>query len=191
MALAMAVMKDANLSAKLLKIANTRTYNRGQDKISAVSRAVVLIGFERIHNLCVTLKLIESFRDEEPDTGIEQLLISAFLNASIAREMAAAAGAVDIEETYICGLLYGLGEIIVAFTLPDTYREMLRQRRLGREGWPRIQLSTLGGHFSDIGPGSGPELGFPENRGSGDGPAFGRPAARQGQAQSSSRRRLS
>ena len=162
MALAMAVMKDANLSAKLLKIANTRTYNRGQDKISAVSRAVVLIGFERIHNLCVTLKLIESFRDEEPDTGIEQLLISAFLNASIAREMAAAAGAVDIEETYICGLLYGLGEIIVAFTLPDTYREMLRQRRLGREGWPRIQLSTLGGHFSDIGQDLAQSWGFPK-----------------------------
>lgn len=162
MALAMAVMKDANLSAKLLKIANTHTYNRGNDKISAVSRAVVLLGFERIHNLCMTLKLIESFRDQQPDSGIEQLLIRAFLNASIAREMASAAGTVDMEETYICGLLYGLGEIIVAFTLPDTYREMLRLRALGREGWPRIQLQSLGGHFSDIGQDLAQSWGFPK-----------------------------
>ncbi|NCC77522.1 MAG: HDOD domain-containing protein, partial [Clostridia bacterium] len=163
MALAMAVMKDANLSTKLLKIANTPSYNRSGGQISAVSRAVVLIGFERIHNLCVTLKLIESFRDEQPDTGVEQLLISAFLNASLARELAAAAGALDIEEAYICGLLYGLGEIIVAFTLPDTYNEMLRLRERGRERWPRIQLQQLGGHFSDIGQDLAQSWGFPKS----------------------------
>ncbi|GAA0689662.1 hypothetical protein GCM10009104_15220 [Marinobacterium maritimum] len=163
MALAMAVMKDANLSIKLLKIANTSSYNRSGGQISAVSRAVVLIGFERIHNLCVTLKLIESFRDEQPGTGVEQLLISAFLNASLARELAAAAGALDIEETYICGLLYGLGEIIVAFTLPDTYSEMLRLRERAKDSWPRIQLQQLGGHFSDIGQDLAQSWGFPKS----------------------------
>lgn len=163
MALAMAVMKDANLSTKLLKIANTPSYNRSGGHISAVSRAVVLIGFERIHNLCVTLKLIESFRDEQPNSGVEQLLISAFLNASLARELAAAAGALDIEETYICGLLYGLGEIIVAFTLPQAYAEMLRQRKRARDSWPRIQLQQLGGHFSDIGQDLAQSWGFPKS----------------------------
>ncbi|ULG68659.1 HDOD domain-containing protein [Marinobacterium sediminicola] len=163
MALAMAVMKDANLSTKLLKIANTPSYNRSGGQISAVSRAVVLIGFERIQNLCVTLKLIESFRNEQPNAGVEQLLIRAFLNASLARELAAAAGALDIEETYICGLLYGLGEIIVAFTLPDTYAEMLRQRERAKERWPRIQLQQLGGNFSDIGQDLAQSWGFPKN----------------------------
>lgn len=162
MALAMAVMKDANLSTKLLKIANTPTYNRSGSNISAVSRAVVLIGFERIQNLCVTLKLIESFRDEQPDSLIEPLLISAFLNASMAREMAAAANVRDIEEAYICGLLYGLGEVIVAFTLPDTYRDMLRQRVSARDNWSRIQLQTLGGNFSDIGQDLAQSWGFPK-----------------------------
>ncbi len=163
MALAMAVMKDANLSIKLLKIANTPSYNRSGGQISAVSRAVVLIGFERIHNLCVTLKLIESFREEQPDTGVEPLLISAFLNASLARELAAAAGALDIEEAYICGLLYGLGEIIVAFTLPETYSRMLQLRERARDSWPRIQLQQLGGHFSDIGQDLAQSWGFPKS----------------------------
>ncbi len=163
MALAMAVMRDANLSTKLLKIANTPTYNRSGANISAVSRAVVLIGFERIQNLCVTLKLIESFRDEQPDSLIEPLLISAFLNASMAREMAAAANVRDIEEVYICGLLYGLGEIIVAFTLPDVYRDMLRQRVSARESWSRIQLQALGGNFSDIGQDLAQSWGFPKS----------------------------
>jgi len=163
MALAMAVMKDVNLSTKLLKLANTPTYHRTGGRISAVSRAVVLIGFERIQNLCVTLKLIESFRDEHPDSLIEPLLINSFLNASMAREMAAAANVRDIEEAYICGLLYGLGEIIVAFALPEVYRDMLRQRVAARDSWGRIQVQTLGGSFSDIGQDLAQSWGFPKS----------------------------
>ncbi|KEA63242.1 HD domain protein [Marinobacterium lacunae] len=163
MALAMAVMKDANLSAKLLKIANTPHYNRGHGDISVVSRAVVLIGFERIQNLSMTLKLIETFSVDEPGTGMDTLLVSAFLNAAMAREIAMRSGAMDIEESYICGLLYRLGEIVVAYTLPERYRKMLKLRALGREQWERIQLAELGGHFSDIGQDLTQSWGFPKS----------------------------
>ncbi|MBV1787279.1 HDOD domain-containing protein [Marinobacterium sp. D7] len=163
MALAMAVMKDANLSAKLLKIANTPHYNRGHGEISVVSRAVVLIGFEPIQNLSMTLKLIEAFSIDEPGTGMDNLLISAFLNAAMAREIAMRSGAMDIEESYICGLLYGLGEIVVAYTLPERYRKMLKLRALGQEQWEGIQLSELGGHFSDIGQDLSQSWGFPKS----------------------------
>jgi HD-like signal output (HDOD) protein len=163
MALAMAVMKDANLSAKLLKIANTPHYNRGHGNISVVSRAVVLIGFERIQNLSMTLKLIETFSADEPGTGIDNLLVSAFLNAAMAREIAIRSGAMDIEESYICGLLYRLGEIVIAYTLPERYRKMLALRARGKERWESIQLQELGGHFSDIGQDLTQSWGFPKN----------------------------
>lgn len=163
MALALAVMKDANLSAKLLKIANTPHYNRGHGEISVVSRAVVLIGFERIQNLSMTLKLIETFSNDEPGIGMDTLLISAFLNAAMAREIAMRSGAMDIEESYICGLLYGLGEIVVAYTLPDRYRKMLKCRALGQERWERIQLAEMGGNFSDIGQDLTQSWGFPKS----------------------------
>ncbi|WP_432697975.1 HDOD domain-containing protein [Marinobacterium sp. YM272] len=162
MVLAMAVMKDANLSAKLLKIANTPHYNRGHGNISVVSRAVVLIGFERIQNLSMTLKLIETFSEDQPETGIDKLLISAFLNAAIAREVAIRCGAMDAEQSYICGLLYRLGEIIVAYTLPERYRQMQAERALGNHSWSRIQLQELGGHFSDIGQDLTQGWGFPK-----------------------------
>lgn len=162
MALAMAVMKDANLSAKLLKIANTPQYNRGHGNISVVSRAVVLIGFERIQNLSMTLKLIETFSSDEPGTGIDNLLISAFLNAAMAREIAIRSGTLDVEESYIAALLYRLGEIIVAYTLPKVYRQMLDLRARGQLHWDRIQLRELGGHFSDIGQDLAQSWGFPK-----------------------------
>ncbi|NVK44141.1 MAG: HDOD domain-containing protein [Oceanospirillaceae bacterium] len=61
MALAMAVMKDPGLSAKRLRVAKSPGYNRGQGRIEVVSRAVILLGFERIKSLSMTLKPIESF----------------------------------------------------------------------------------------------------------------------------------
>lgn len=83
MMLAMAVMKDANLSARLLRVANTPEFNRGAGEVAAISRAVVLLGFERIKNLSLSLKLIESFTKAYPNSGVETLLQQAFLHAAL------------------------------------------------------------------------------------------------------------
>lgn len=151
MSLALAIMKDPNLTTKLLRLANSSQYNRTGGKVTAISRAVVLIGFERIRNLCMTLKLIESFEDKDPETGIENLLVAAVLNAATARDLAISAGVEDVEETYICGLLFSLGEIVVAYTLPEIYKEMLTLRRMRKLSWMSIQQQALGGEFVSIG----------------------------------------
>ena len=161
MVLAMAIMKDASLSAKLLRIANTPEFNRGLGNVTVISRAVVLLGFNRIKNLSISLKLIESFTEAYPDSNIEKLLLRAFLNASMARELAAKAGIRDIEETFLCGLLFNLGEIITSSTMPAVYREMCNIRAEGNKSWSSIQLSTLGGQFSDIGQDLAQSWGFP------------------------------
>ncbi|SIS79194.1 HDOD domain-containing protein [Neptunomonas antarctica] len=161
MVLAMAILKDASLSAKLLRIANTPEFNRGIGKVAVISRAVILLGFNRIKNLSISLKLIENFNDAHPDSGLEKLLLRAFLNASMARELAAKAGIRDIEETFLCGLLFNLGEIIVSSTMPDVYKKMCAAKALGKQSWSSIQLSELGGQFSDIGQDLAQSWGFP------------------------------
>jgi HD-like signal output (HDOD) protein len=162
MALAMAVMKDASLSTKLLKVANSSYCNRGYGKINVVSRAVVLLGFDQVKSLSVTLKLIDGFGKSHADVDIGGLLLRSFITASMTREIASKAGVDDIEETYICGLLYGLGETIVAYTLPETYQQMLEKRNREAPDWERIQLDVLGGHFSDIGQDLAQSWGFPK-----------------------------
>lgn len=110
MALAMAVMKDVNLSVRVLKLANTPMFNPQNREIASLSRAVVLLGFERILNLAMTIKLVESLREDTPDKVLDQLLVQAFLNASIARELAEAANLRRAEGVYLNGLLHNLGE---------------------------------------------------------------------------------
>lgn len=151
MALALEVMKDASLTTRLLKLANSTFYNRGHGKISSVSRAVITLGFNTVKNMCLTLKLIESFQHDHPGTDLEQALVNAYLNAVFVGELATKSGMSDSEDAYICGLLHALGEIIVAYTLPDHYEAMLSELREGKQSWLTVQKDTLGGTFADIG----------------------------------------
>jgi HD-like signal output (HDOD) protein len=163
MALAMAILKDAGLSAKLLRIANTSEFNRGAGEVSVISRAVIILGFERIKNLSITMKLIESFTQTYPDSHADTLLLRSFLNASMARELASKARMRDVEEVFLCGLMFSLGEIIVSCTLPESYATMLKMRKAGRQRWSAIQLSVLGCQFSDIGQDLAQSWGFPSS----------------------------
>ena len=163
MALAMAIMKDSNLSAKVLKLANSSTYNRGDSNISMVSRAVVLMGFNRIKNISLTLKLIESFHDEHPDLDVPGLMMRQFLGANLAKEFAIKSDSnIDPEEAYIATLLFGLGEIIVACTLPDHYRRMLRMRSHNQKKWKTIQAEVLGITLSELGQEIAVGWGYPK-----------------------------
>ncbi len=118
------VLKDTNLSIKLLKLANSPFYNRGHSKINVISRAVILLGFNQVKNLSLTLKLIESFQHEHPGIDMDKLLVQSFIAAGFARDLAIKSGVKDVEAIYTSTLLHGLGEIAVAYFLPDKYLKL-------------------------------------------------------------------
>lgn len=151
MAVAQEVLKDANLCAKLLRLGNSAYYNRGLGKISVVSRAVVLLGFETVKNLTLTLKLIESFQNTHPAIDMTQMLVRAYLAAGLVRQVAAKCGVKDIEESYVCALLHNLGEIIVAYVLPSDFiriLELIKQENLDLRD---AELAAMGTTFDAIG----------------------------------------
>ncbi len=163
MALAMAILKDASLSARLLKLANSPVYKRGQGQINVVSRAVVLLGFNQIKNISLTLKLIESFHDDNPDLDVPGMMMRQFLSANIAKEIAMKSQqSIDPEEAYIGALLFGLGEIIVACTLPDQYRKMQRLKQHGDKRWSLIQAEVLGISLAELGKELASGWGYPK-----------------------------
>jgi HD-like signal output (HDOD) protein len=131
MAVAKEVLKDANLTTKLLRLGNSAYYNRGVGKIAVISRAVIVLGFETVRNLTLTLKLIESFQNANPNVEMSKMLVKSYLAAGFVRDIAEKCGVKDIEESYVCALLHNLGEITVAYVLPD---EHLRIAQLIEEG---------------------------------------------------------
>lgn len=163
MALAVEILKDANLSTKVLKLANSPLHNRGMGRIGNLSRAVVVLGFETVRSAVLTLKLIDSFQQQNPEVDITGLLVNAYLSATFVRGIASRCEMRDVEQAYICGLLHNLGEVAVACTLPQEYRQILnlqRQQHLPRQ---KAEIHQLGTTLHDLGQAIANDWEFPQS----------------------------
>lgn len=161
MALAVEILKDASLTTKLLRLANSPAYNRGSGKIANLSRAVVVLGFETVRNAVLTLKLIDGFQ-QQAGTDMTGLLVSAYLSAGFVRGIAARCEARDIEQSYICGLLHNLGELVVAHTLAQEYRQIASLQQ--DQGLSRTAAAQriLGANLHGLGQAVAQEWEFPQ-----------------------------
>lgn len=151
MSLSQEVLKDANLSVKLLRLANSPYYNRSLGKIGVVSRAIILLGFNTVKNLSLTMKFIESFQNEHPLINMDKLLVRAYITAGFVRDLAMQIGIKDAEETYTCALLHDLGEIAVAYFLPDRFIEISTLNKEALLSPAENERAILGATMATIG----------------------------------------
>jgi len=150
MELANEIMKDANLTIKLLRVANSSYYNQGTIKISVISRAIVILGYETVKSITLALKVIDSFKYEHPTIDMSALLAKSFMSAGFVKDLALKSGVKDPEESYVCALLHNLGEIIIATTLSDEYEEIRNIAESENLSWEKSQKKILGTTFKDI-----------------------------------------
>jgi hypothetical protein len=58
------ILKDFALTNKLLKLVNSAHFGQYRGSISTISRAVIIIGFDNIRNVAVTLMLLEHLQNK-------------------------------------------------------------------------------------------------------------------------------
>lgn len=126
--LADVILQDFSLTNKIMQFANSAYYSLG-NRVTTVSMAVTVLGFDTIRELAIGISLFDDFIQagiEKED--ISKLLTRSFLSALLARDIADSRDLnVKSEEVFICGLLYNLGKIITCIYLPVEYKEIERQ----------------------------------------------------------------
>lgn len=109
--LAQIILRDASLTARILRIANSTVYNPTSTPINTVSRAIVFIGFDLIRNLSLSLAVIEALLGDKATEDSHKLMAKSFHAAIQARNLAEQRNDDAPEEVFIAALLYHLGEI--------------------------------------------------------------------------------
>ncbi len=109
--LARVVLQDASMTARVLKLANTIYYNPREQGISTVSRAVVVLGFNTVRNMCLSISLVDSLVQGNQRERLIQELARSIHAAVQARSLALARGDLSPEEVFIATLLYRLGDM--------------------------------------------------------------------------------
>jgi HD-like signal output (HDOD) protein len=125
-ALAGSILKDFALTSKLLRLVNTASFGQFGGAISTVSRAVMVLGFDQIRSIALTLMMFEHLQNKAQAADLKDEVLSAYFTGVIARELGARAGIRDGEEAFICAMFRNLGRLLVAYYFHEEHREILR-----------------------------------------------------------------
>ncbi|HLP31603.1 MAG TPA: HDOD domain-containing protein, partial [Geothrix sp.] len=109
--LAQVVLQDPSMTARTLKLVNSPFYNPRERTISTVSHAVVLLGFNTVRDLCLSIALVDAFMQGTPRERFNHELARSIHAAVQARALAVKMGDDSPEEVFIAALLYHLGDL--------------------------------------------------------------------------------
>ncbi len=156
------ILKDYGLTNKILRLVNSVYYRQaGGGSISTVSRAVIVLGFDALRNIAITVLLFEHMQDK----GSARELKEAFLRANLAGTLARAASrqfmAREAEEAYVCALFHSLGQLLAQFYFQEEVAE-IRKVMLQRNCSEEVASAQIFGlSFSELGIGIARYWGFP------------------------------
>ncbi len=156
------ILKDFALTAKILRIVNSPFYrSSGGGTISTVSRAVIVLGFDTIRNVVLTVMMFEHLQNKANAGQIKESFLRANLSGLIGREIGQKLMPRDAEEAFVCAMFHDLGRLLVQFYFPDEIEEIQRlvmQRKCSEEA---AVLQVLGMSFDDLGAAIAHHWGFP------------------------------
>lgn len=105
------ILRDANLTARVLRLANSATFNVTGSTISTVSRAIIYLGFNVVRDVSMSLAIIDALLSGDIKEHALKLMAKSFHAAVQARDFAERRGDDDVEEIFIAALLRYVGEI--------------------------------------------------------------------------------
>ena len=159
------ILKDFALTNKILRLVNTAFYSSyGGGTISTISRAVIILGFDAVRNIAVTLILFEHMQNKAHATQLKEEFIQTLFSGLLAKDIAKGASKdiKDPEEAFICSMFHNLGRLLAMFYFQEeaeTINRVMAQKECNED---IASAQVLGISYQDLGIGIAKTWGFPE-----------------------------
>jgi HD-like signal output (HDOD) protein len=105
------ILQDAALTTKVLKLANSVVFNPSHQNVSTVSRAIVVLGFDLVGQIVLSIHLIDALLSGGRRDRVITEMARCFHAAVQARTAAEAKHSKAAEEVFIAALLGQMGEL--------------------------------------------------------------------------------
>ncbi|KHA61177.1 hypothetical protein NL53_05900 [Vibrio variabilis] len=119
--LANTLSNDQNLSAKVLRVANSSYYQMSR-KISSIQEAITIMGLKNLQNIVLTTGVTAAFANYQKHE-ISPFLITSFKTATLSFELAKhlkpKGFPIDENTCFIIGLLHNIGEVLIQVQTPE------------------------------------------------------------------------
>jgi len=144
------ILRDADLTSKVLKISNSIHYNRSFTPIRTVSRAIVQLGFNNLKSITLATTLIDAFLQGKPKEQLIQCLAKSFHAAVQAKALVPYLNAEHQEQVFIAALLRNIGELALLSSGREAVEKFVIARDLYPENEQAISQEYLGVDISLI-----------------------------------------
>jgi len=159
--LAEIILKDFSLTNKLLKVVNAANFSQFGGSVSTVSRAIVILGFDTIRNLALTLLLFEHMHNRSHAQEVRDVATKALFCGLLARSLARHSRMQEAEEALICGMFQQLGELLCVYYFRNEYRLIHKKISAGSSAAQAVQ-HTFGLSYATLGASTADMWSFPE-----------------------------
>lgn len=155
------IVRDYALTNKILKVVNSAYYAGFAGKVGTISRAIVVLGLEPIRSLAASLILFEHMAGDSNAERIRALIGKSMFSALLARQLASERQLAHGEEAFLAAMFHNLGELLVAFYLPE--EDAAIRNAVDNDGMSsgEAQGQVLGVDYSHLGMAIGRSWNFP------------------------------
>jgi len=118
------ISSDPVLTIQILKIANAGLFNYSR-KISAVEKAVVVLGFEKVKDITVALSTQSLFQPQRHSEYVQRIWRHSLTTALAMKILAENFNSENKELLYFGGLLHDIGKLVLLAQLGEEYQLLL------------------------------------------------------------------
>ncbi len=156
------ILRDFALTNKILRLVNSAFYRQaGGGNISTVSRAVIVLGFDAVRNIAITVLLFEHLQNKSNANHLKDEFLRANLAGILGKDISGRTGTRDHEQAFICSMFYNLGRLLSQFYFPEETEEVKKimlQKSISEEA---ASIQVLGLSYEELGLGVARSWGFP------------------------------
>lgn len=148
---ASAIEKDPDLTARLLRLANSGFYGF-PSRLTTVSEALSLIGIQQVHDLITSSSIIDRFAG----VGADHVDMHHFWRHSLACGVGARGVAItrhmrNPDKFFVAGLLHDVGRLALLSQAPDLNRVVFERYLQGGKLLREAERAVLGYDHAEIG----------------------------------------
>ena len=147
-----AILRDAALAARLLRMSNSSHTTRGGRNVSTIDQALVILGLNTVKSVALSLTLLESLSHKPQSKQLHAEIVAAYFCGSLAAEITRLyAPRFSTQEAQVCGLMQNLGRMMATYYL---YEDIERSRAVQAEknlAEDEAVTLTLGTGYREIG----------------------------------------
>jgi putative nucleotidyltransferase with HDIG domain len=137
--------KDQVITSKLLKLVNSAFYGF-PGRISTISHALVLLGYDALKGLIITSSIFENLSPTAYPLWRHSIAVSL-----ASRKIATKLSLQDREEFAVAGLLHDIGKVILHMEAPQEYRAVVDYARSSGQPLWMTESEMLGFDHATIG----------------------------------------